>query len=652
VVVAQDITERKQAEEALRASQTRTRLIIDAAHDPFIAMDAGGLIVEWNQQAEITFGWSPQEAIGRSLAETIIPPRYWEAHRRGLQHFLATGEGPVLNKRIEITALHRDGHEFPVELTIWPVRWEQSYIFNSFLHDITEKKQAEEALRLAKEEAERASHFKDQFLSTISHELRTPLNAVLGFSELLTDERYGPLTERQRRYIQHIQQGGRHLLKLISDILDLSKIEAGRLQLNIEEVSVPGAFAEVVAALRTLAEKKSQALFHYAHDELFVRADATRLKQILMNLVGNAVKFTPEGGRIEVVGRAAGAGVRVEVRDSGPGIPPQEQGRIFDAFYRIQHSGEPVEGTGLGLAISQRLVQLQGGELGLESEVGKGSCFYFLLPAARPARKAAGALAVPGPAARSRILVIEDDGAAATLIGSYLSAAGYDVQLCTRPERALEMVAEAQPHAITLDILMEPANGFEILAELKRDSRTAAIPVVVVSVLGERGMAVTLRADEYLMKPVEKSALLAGVGRCLERRGAGEAESPAVVLVVEDDSATREALCELLRENGYAVRAAADGGQARQWVRQALPELVILDLLLPGVSGFELLAEWRANARTADLPILILTGKDLSREEEKFLRAHSEFLLRKQEPWQEALIQQVRWVTAGRVEAG
>lgn len=241
---------------------------------------------------------------------------------------------------------------------------------------------ANRELLRANEEAERGSRFKDQFLSTMSHELRTPLNAVLGFSDLLADERYGPLNERQRRYVAHIHTGGKHLLSLINDILDLSKIDAGRMELALESLPIETTFGEVLSVMQPLADKKSQLLTKHSESGLVVRADGTRFKQVLMNLLGNAIKFTPNGGRIEVASRLTGGQVRVEVRDSGPGIPPEQQKRIFEAFFRLRETGKKTEGTGLGLAITHRLVELHGGELCLDSEVGQGSCFYFSLPTA------------------------------------------------------------------------------------------------------------------------------------------------------------------------------------------------------------------------------------------------------------------------------
>jgi signal transduction histidine kinase/DNA-binding response OmpR family regulator len=510
----------------------------------------------------------------------------------------------------------------------------------------TAKKEVEEhsySILQAKEELERASKFKDQFLSTMSHELRTPLNAILGFSDLLPDERYGPLNERQRRYVTHIHTSGQHLLNLINDILDLSKIEAGRLELAFESVRVETSFREVLDTLRPLADKKSHTLSHKVENDPYVRADATRFKQALMNLVGNAIKFMPEGGHIELAARVMEGQVRVEVRDTGPGIPAEEQKRIFESFYRLRQSEKSAEGTGLGLAITQRLVEMHGGELRLESEVGHGSCFYFSLPIAPSIRETLAQREHPGLKASEpqRILVIEDDLAAAQLIESQLVSSGYEVVTCNQPQRAAEVAATLRPNAITLDLLMKPIPGWEVLGQLKRDPLTANIPVIVISVANSPAMGAILGADEYLAKPVDRAVLLAALERCL---GAQPIELGRSILVVEDDAATREVISELLTSQGYEVTTASDGAQARAQIATALPTLVILDLLLPKVNGFELLVEWRANTRTADLPVFVLTSKDLTQEEETYLRAHAEYLFHKQQPWQEALANQVRRV--------
>src|SRR5580700_6873319 len=388
----------------------------------------------------------------------------------------------------------------------------------------TAKKEVEEfsySVIRAKEEVERASKFKDQFLSTMSHELRTPLNAVLGFSDLLADERYGSLNDRQQRYVGHIHTGGKHLLKLISDILDLSKIEAGKMELTREDVTVSSAFSEVISTLYPLAEKKSQALLQKVESSLHVYADGMRFKQILLNLAGNAIKFTPDGGRIELTAFQVDDQVRVEVRDNGAGIPPEQQQRIFEAFFRLTETGRATEGTGLGLAITARLVELHGGKLGIESQPGEGTCFYFFLPLIAVARvhPAHASLLLPRTRKAPRILIVEDNAATGQLIQSQLTSSGYETLRCDRPERAADMAAELQPDAITLDLLMQPVHGLEVLLRLKNDPRTLSIPVIVVTIADQPGVGTALGADEYLIKPVDKATLLAAVERCLRARG-------------------------------------------------------------------------------------------------------------------------------------
>jgi CheY-like chemotaxis protein len=370
-----------------------------------------------------------------------------------------------------------------------------------------------------------------------------------------------------------------------------------------------------------------------------------------MNLIGNAIKFTPEGGQIELVARQVGGQVRMEVRDNGPGIAPEEQQRIFEAFYRLAQTGNATEGTGLGLAITARLVELHGSKLEIESKPGDGTCFYFSLPLLAIAPNEPPQATIPTLRAGKtpRILVVEDNAATGQLIQSQLTSSGYEILRCDQPERATDMAAEHQPDAITLDLLMKPVHGLEVLLQLKNDPRTSKIPVIVVTIVDQPGVGTALGADEYLVKPVDKATLLAAVERCLRSRGGA---APArTILVVEDDASTREMIEELLTARGYSVITAGDGAQARARVAHALPELVILDLVLPKMSGLELLAEWRGSPRTADLPVFVLTSKDLTKEEEKYVRAHAESLFRKQHSWREPLMKQLeRVVTSPSLE--
>ena len=645
--ISTDITERKRAQEELRQQKEILQSILGSMGDGVAVADENGKFLFFNPAAEQIMG----------LGATDVPPAEW-TKRYGV--YLPDTITPYSPEDLPLARAMRgeavDGAELFVRNPntpggVWvnvtgrPLKHEDGTVRGGVVvfRDVTLAKQAEQALVRAKEEAERTSRFKDQFLSTMSHELRTPLNAILGFSELLSAERYGTLNERQSRYITHIHTSGQHLLRLINDILELSKIEAGHIALAVENVSIGDAFAEVLSVLRPLAELKSQTISHHAEPDLAVRADRTRFKQILLNLLGNAIKFTPAGGHVELSAGRTNDEVRIAVQDTGPGIPPEEQQRIFEVFYQLRKSGEAAEGMGLGLAITRRLLELQGSRLALDSQPGQGSCFHFRLPVAAavppvaPQKSALRGKSEETP----RILVIEDDPVAGQLIQTHLTASGYEVVLCNQPGRAVEIVAELQPDAITLDILMEPT-GWEVLLQLKNDARTASVPIIVVTIVDQPGMGAALGADEYLVKPVERSALLAAVQRCLVRRGGAPPKRP--ILVIEDDTPTREVITELLTEQGYAVATAADGAEARAQVATSLPELVILDLLLPRVSGFELLAEWRASPRTADLPVFILTSKDLTREEEIRLRAHAELLLRKEQPWQQTLLDQIRRV--------
>jgi signal transduction histidine kinase/CheY-like chemotaxis protein len=492
-------------------------------------------------------------------------------------------------------------------------------------------------------EVERANKMKSEFLASMSHELRTPLNAILGFSELLEDQSPGPLNEKQVRFVAHIRTGARHLLQLINDILDLSKIEAGQLDLQSEDFQLSSVVPEVISLVRQLAMAKRLQLEVSPPDQgLVVNADRVRVKQVLYNLLSNAVKFTPEGGRITLEVTRYDQKPALIVTDTGVGIRKDDLERVFEEFRQVGDESVKPQGTGLGLAITRRLVEQQGGKVWVESEVGKGSKFIVLLS---PGETAAGVTFVPAepepvrPAPgreRPLILVIDDDPLARQLIASSLTPDGFDVRSSDGGSSALSLARELQPDAITLDVLM-PTSGWNIMGTLKKDPRTAAIPIIVVTVVDQRNAGYALGAADYLVKPVSRDALLRAL-----RRQLAQATRPQRILVVDDNREDLQMVSELLDSVGFIPLQAEGGKHGLEMAREAAPDAMLLDLMMPDVDGFEVLRQMKQDQLLRPIPVFILTAKDLSAEETQFLSRQAEALLRKSGPWKEDLLLRLR----------
>ena len=521
IVVAIAEEERRSALTRLAESEARARLLIDTAHDAFIGIDSSGNIVTWNAQAEATFGWTREEAIGRNLADTIIPVSFREGHNSGMRRFHETGEAPVVNQRLELRALHRSGHEFPIELTITsPMRVEQGYFFGAFLRDISDRRERDAELRRAKDSAESATRAKSEFLANMSHELRTPLNGVLGYAQLL--QRDASLSGAQHEAVEAIAKCGSQLLDLINDVLDLSKIEAGRLDIEAAPTDLSRLVADLKYIVAEAADRKGLQL------SLTVAADVPRvvvldgrhLRQVLLNLLGNAVKFTAAGDVRLTVARAGEEELRFEVADTGPGIEPEELTEIFAAFSQTR-TGAAAGGTGLGLTISDRLITRMGGRLRVESTLGVGSRFWFDLPLVR-GRLPAGAerrddalppldaKLVPGQAISA--LVVDDSPANRRILASLLESAGLEVVTASGGVEAIELARARRPHVIFMDLKMNDLDGFEATRRLARDPVTASIPVIAVtaSALGDvRQAARDAGCVDYLSKPVRAQLLFA-----------------------------------------------------------------------------------------------------------------------------------------------
>jgi CheY-like chemotaxis protein/nitrogen-specific signal transduction histidine kinase len=462
-----------------------------------------------------------------------------------------------------------------------------------------------------------ASQAKSDFIASMSHELRTPLSAILGFSELMRSE---PLRSDGRlvpdEWIEHIHNGGQHLLALINDVLDLAKVEAGRLELDRMPFDLRGLVTETMAGLRPLAERKHLALSSEI-DVVRFAADRGRVRQVLYNLLSNAIKFTPTGGAISIGAALDQGAVLLSVADTGPGITPEDQAVIFDEFRQVGELGARQEGTGLGLALARRLVEAHGGQIELVSEVGSGSRFTASFPQTDEAADATS-IRIPEPMRETPsdgptgtdVLVIEDDPSAVRLLRTYLETDGYGVRVAVDGPTGLAEARARPPAAIVLDILLPGTDGWEVLREFKADHALRDLPVIIVTVVDERELGLALGAVDYFLKPVDRTALLSRLARYTfttkVRAGAVR------ILAVDDDPAALDLIEAALRPEGFEVVRATGGREAIDRATAERFDLVVCDLLMPDVDGFDVVSALKSDSSTREVPILILTAHALT----------------------------------------
>ena len=625
-----------------KAQEHEKRVILNSLSELVIFMDLEMRIV-WANRASL-------DHAGLKL-ENIIGHRYEE---------FSPMYDTVSGKSFAQKALESENEEFgeviTPEGTFWMIRanlikdedGRVTGILQTGL-DITAYKRSEEKLLQSKLDAEAASYTKSEFLANMSHELRTPLNSIIGFSDILLERIFGELNGKQIRYVNNISASGKHLLGLINDILDLSKVEAGKMELHYSEFSIGSVFEEVNATLSPLSQVKSLEIsFKVEPDFVDIQADRSRLIQILYNLVSNAVKFTPEGGKVSVHCKKSGNRALISVTDTGIGISSEDQTKLFQPFTQIDaSSAKQYCGTGLGLALVKKIVNLHQGDIWIESDLEKGSTFLFTIPLTKPSEsrkadtkniddlmiefemnKAAAfsfnecvedlqdeielpEICLPEKSFEEQnlVLVVDDERNSNELISVFLREGGYCTASLYNGKDVLNVAKKLKPYAITLDVFLPDTNGWQVLRKLKSNPDTARIPILIISVTDNNDMGISFGATYSFTKPVKRVELLDSLR---EITGKFRFEEPRILIIDDDDNAV-ELLSSMIEPEGFEVVKAYGGQEGLDSLfSEQQPDILILDLMMPEISGFEVISRMRADEKTKDIPLIICTAGEFT----------------------------------------
>lgn len=567
------------------------------------------------------------------LAGTYLPDVARETWQRVFSVF-----GLILLVLIAVLAL---SYSFAQRLSATLVRAEELQ---------EEATKARENAERAREAAEQANQTKSAFLANMSHELRTPMNAIIGYTEMLEEEATDLGHEDYLPDLKKIHDAAKHLLGLINDVLDLSKIEAGKMTMYLEEFDLKSTIDSIVATIHPVVQKKQNQLeVHCPPDIGPMKADLTKVRQTLFNLLSNASKFTEKGVIKLAVSREhelGGEWIVMRVSDTGIGMTPEQMGKLFQAFSQADASTtRKFGGTGLGLAISRKFCQMMGGDITVASETNKGSTFTVRLPAeVADARETTFITRQPelskGTNQQNTVLVIDDDPAVHDLLQRHFTKEGFTVRSAQSGPEGLALAKEIKPRAITLDVMMPGMDGWAVLSALKADPELASIPVVMLTIADQKDIGFSLGAVDYFTKPVDRERLTAVIGRYRT------AVTSAPILVVEDDAVTREMLQGALKKASWKVVTAANGREALQQVAAQRPALILLDLMMPEMDGFEFLREFRRQPAYEKVPVVVLTAKDLTAEERGKLNGGVSDILQKGAYSKDALLREIRNLVA------
>ena len=618
--ISRDVTERRMSEQTGRFFTLSLDMLCIAGTDGYFKRI---------NPAFKTLGYAEEELLARPFVDFVHPDDR-EATLAEVAK-LTRGEQSIAfeNRYRAKDGTYRD--------LLWMAAPDPTGFIYAAARDITERAKVEaergrlnQLLTDQNEDLKRANQAKSEFLAMMSHELRTPLNSIIGFSEILIDGKFGAVNEKQQRYLQNVHQSGRHLLGLINDLLDLSKIEAGRLEVVRQACAPRAAIAEAVGTLQPLANAKGLRMSDDRSSAALppVIADAARLKQVLYNLISNAIKFTAADGHVDVTGTMSPRSgfIRFAVRDTGTGIAQQDLERLFTPFTQLSNAKER-GGTGLGLSLTKQLVALMGGHIGVESTLGVGSTFFVDLPihTAEAAPATAGRIAADATAPLA--LVVDDDTEAQEILVVALNDSGFRTVTVGSGDEAIAVARQLRPDVITLDVFLPTIDGWDVLRLLKSDPTTAQIPVVMVSISSDRGKAFSLGALEHLIKPVNRDTLISA----LERRSFTHRarQTPVHVLAVDDDPAQLELFRATLEPHGFRVATECSGRGGIAAAQRGPVDLVLLDLVMPDISGIEVIEALRSNERTRAVPILLVTAHELSASQRARLNGDVQAVLSK-----------------------